>query len=106
MKQLAILSSDFPYFIAKNVPVRSDSGSNSAKFRENFGDFRPDTTMKILFSAIVLNNRVAPKVSLKMGFIMVLKFLGKSSTTFPDKDYPWMIGSRILSPYLMSLKLK
>ena len=75
------------------------------EYRENFGEFRPDTTMKILSSVIASNNRVALKALLKMVFTMVLKSMEQSLTTFLDKGFHQKIGLKILPPYLMNLKL-
>ncbi|MEH1928480.1 MAG: hypothetical protein V7K83_13445 [Nostoc sp.] len=84
--------------------IHSNNGLNNAEFMASFGDSQLSMTMKTLFSAIALNNRVALKLSLKMVFITELKFLRKSSTIFLDKDYAQMTGSKILPPYLVSLK--
>nr|WP_265586105.1 hypothetical protein [Coleofasciculus sp. LEGE 07092] len=67
------------------LPTPFNDGSNNVKFRENFGDFPPDMTMKILSLAIALNNRVVLKPLLKMGFTMVLKSMEKYLTIFQKK---------------------
>jgi hypothetical protein len=74
------------------VPAPSNDGSNTAKFRENFGDFQPDTTMKTLSSASVKNSRVVLKPLLKMEFTMALKSMEKYLITFPNKGYHQLIG--------------